>query len=230
LVGTIDRGQFGITVMFDAPLTPQDVSDFYTSSLSGDGWKDVGAGYASPGFVNQSSTNQTFCYTSADNVLTGLFINVQATKDNTSGTDISINSPADPSMCQGIGEGSQSMADIYSLLPQLKTPDGVEILPQYGGGGGGGGGAAGYLQTSLSATLKSDLAIGDILVAYSDELKAAGWESVSAENTDHLAYSGWNLKDKQGAPWAGSFTLTANPGLPNQYTAILTVQEIPPQK
>ncbi len=230
LVGTVDRGQFGITVMLNMALTPQDVIDFYSDSLNGDGWKKLEGVPGASGFVDQPVSSQTFCYTNAANVSTGVYINAQSTQDNTTGTDISIYSPAEPAMCAGISEAGYGPGnDPYSLLPQLKTPEGIEVLPQFGGGGGGGGGV-GYRQASIYAALKSDMAIADILAAYNDELKAIGWESISIESSDHLAYSGWSLKGWDDTVWTGTFTLTANPGIENQYSAWLVVQEVPPQK
>ncbi|MBZ0287409.1 MAG: hypothetical protein K8I30_07330, partial [Anaerolineae bacterium] len=72
----------------------------------------------------------------------------------------------------------------------------------------------------------STLPMQDIANAYNAQLEAAGWEAVDSEVGSRIARSGWTLKDMEGKSWAGTFTLTANPAVADQYTAQVTIQEI----
>lgn len=228
IIGSVDQGDLGgVNIMLDIPSMPDAVADFYSKSFTSPDWSNVAQGMGTGGFVTQLSTSGQYCYANGKASLS-IVAQAQGADSKTSDTHIYVYGADNASLCQGgVTEGGYRYADDpYSLLPQLTTPEGVEIVPNYGGGGGGGG-PVGLRAASTSVVLKSALAISDIAAAYNTQLEAAGWKSDETENGTHLTYSGWDVSDTKGAKWAGTFTLVANPAAADQYTATLTVQELP---
>ena len=129
-------------------------------------------------------------------------------------------SSADNYPCTPDGSFTQ---DPYRLMPQLETPEGVTLL----GGGSGWGGSSGFQSVSTQAYLESDLPLEDIAAAYNDQLEDFGWQAAGEENGDKVSWSGWTLEG-DGHIWAGTLTLTASPTAANQYSATLTIQDMPP--
>src|SRR5262249_30793020 len=157
IIGSVDRGALGgVDIMLDVPSMPDAVSDFYSKALVTPDWSNVAQNMGTGGFVSQLSTSSQYCYANGKASLS-IVAQAQGADSKTSDTHIYVYGADNTSLCQGgVTEGGYKFADDpYSLLPQLTTPDGVEIVPNYAGGGGGGG-PSGLRAASTSVVLKSD--------------------------------------------------------------------------
>jgi hypothetical protein len=223
IIGSVDYGTPGyVQVMLDSNQTPDDVVKFFGESLTAHDWTIFENYPVGSGFVSEPQSGANYCYKNDQAMLN---INAQAS-DTITHVLLYINVAGEGfTVCNKDGEGG-GPGEPYTLLPQLQTPDGVELLPQ-GSSGGGGGGGPGYRSASVSAYLGSELRIGEIAAAYNQQLQDAGWEAVRSEDGDSMAFSGWTLIDKDGKPWSGTFLLTASPAAENEYLAQVIIQEMP---
>jgi hypothetical protein len=224
-IGSISYGTPGYTqIMVDTPQSPSDVVQFFRDSLKPDQWQVIENALTNePVFVSEPSASANFCY---QETLGTLNVKAQAEDDITHVVlMLFTNAPGEGISCKSSGQAPEVGAP-YTLLPQLTTPDGVEIRPS--GGAGGIADVIGYRSAVIGASLSSELSLQAIADAYNQQLKAAGWMMSGSESGDHLSWSGWTLKDTQGKTWAGTFLLIANSVIENLYIAQVTVQEIPP--
>jgi hypothetical protein len=223
LIGSIVYSNLGdMQMLLDADLPPVELVAFFHNSLDSNLWTVVEnfpyPGYRS-GFVSELATSTKFCY---QNGLAAMTIYAQAQPQQTaSQVQIDVTFPGDAATCF-----VRDFLDLpFSLLPQLQTPDGVTLLPGNGNGSGGTG-LPGFRSGSISALLYSTLPMQDIADAYNHQLVGAGWQKTDAESGGHLSWSGWTLKDTDGKSWSGTFLLTANPTVEDQYTAQVMIQEL----
>ena len=224
-VGSVFYGSPGYTqIILDAQQTPDDVMQFFRDSLTSSDWSSLN-GDTTPvgGFVSQPWSEAYFCY-QLDKALLRVTAQGAETPTNVS---VFITAPADTTACVGAGAGA-APGEPYNLLPQLQTPEGVTILPN--GKGGGNLGAPGNSYASVSAALTSDLPVSKIADAYNEQLKSAGWQPISQESGDKMAWSGWTLPSAAGKTWMGTFVLIANPAIDDQYAAQVIIEEMPAQQ
>lgn len=218
VIGSVVRPAPAPTEIFlDSSQSPDDVVAFFQDSLSSDEWTLV-SDFPGGGFTTTKSASAFFC---SDSLETMFNVNAFGYE---SGSDTRIYiSPIDNYACDQ--RGAESMTyDIYTLLPQLQTPEGVELLQ---GSGGGGDGMLGSQSAFTQAFLRSELPLAEITAAYDEQLEAAGWMPVDDEIGDKLAWSGWSITDDEGEIWSGTLTLTASATAPNIYAATLMIQETP---
>lgn len=221
IIGSITHSAFGNTeVIFDTAAGPKDLVTFFTDALSGDAWQaNTNMPGMQGGFVQQEISTISFCYNTSEAWVT---VNSSAVDDGLTDAHIYIASPGDAYMCGG---NEINMAgDAYAMLPELRTPEGVEILPT-GISGGGGGGAPGQRSANMSVVLGTERPVADVIADYNTQLEAAGWTNVMMESGVGFAWSGWTFTDETGTIWGGTLTLTANPTAENQFNASITVLE-----
>lgn len=226
LIGSIDRGELGGTdVILEVPQPAASITQFYVDTLTDDPWTLLDSMPGATGFVNQESTMRQFCYGDDE---AALMVNAAETGDNTSDAHLYVFAPAQGYLCHPLTEANLPPSDDpYALLPQLKTPEGVTLVPNFSAGGGGSG-QPGYRSASNGAMLQSDLEIAAIAEAYNQQLKAAGWKQIESESGENMAFSGWMVTSPKGAELSGTFSLAANPLVEGQYMAFVMVQEVPP--
>jgi hypothetical protein len=222
MIGSVFYGSPGYThIILDAQQTPDEVVQFFRDSLTSRDWSAL-SDDSSPngGFVSQPWSQAFFCY-QTDKAL------FQVTAQNSAPTDVElfITAPADTTACVGAGAGA-SPGEPFTLMPQLQVPPEVSLLPS--GTGAGDLGARGKY-ASFSTALTSDLPITKIADAYSEQLKALGWQPISQEANDKINWSGWTVPGDSGKTWAGTFLLSANPAVTGRYTAQVIIEEIPAQ-
>ncbi|MBN2472546.1 MAG: hypothetical protein JXN59_17605 [Anaerolineae bacterium] len=211
-----------IRIYLNSDLDPQVVTEFYMDTLTGTDWREYST-FQGSGFVDAASTGAIYCYQDAHMVN----IDSHPLSDGTTDTQILIHfARVVPTCAQGAAADSpeMSMQQVFALIPQLETPQGVRLLP--GGGGGGGGGIGGIRTASTSSYLESEIPLGELLHAYNTQLEAAGWDMVNMESGQFSAWSGWMLADEQGIAWEGALTITVTPADPAMFHATVTVREL----
>jgi hypothetical protein len=215
--------QSRIEIILDVPQSPDDLIQFFRTSLSAGQWAALSAA-AIPvgGFVSQPWSTDYFCY-QTDAAMLGVTAKASETLTHVT---LLIFTPADATPCGGAGTIDAS-GEPYSLLPQLQTPDGVTLVPGTNGIQNPGVVEQGY--TGVSATLSSDLPVSKLTQAYHRQLEDAGWYLVSQEVSDKMAWSAWTLQDAEGKTWTGTFVLIPRPAVEDQYAAQVMVETMPAQ-
>jgi hypothetical protein len=217
VIGSIDRGDLtGIEIILDSDQSPEAVVAFFSDTLLSSDWHVIDT-FPGGGFTTGASDTAFYC--SPDN---RVMMSISAFEYG-GGTDIRLY--INPSGSYVCNESANSLGydEPYGLLPQLKTPEGVELLQ---GGGSGGGGGSGFQSVSTQAYLQSDLPLDEIVAAYNAQLEAAGWHLVGQESASKLAWSGWTI-EAENRVWGGTLTFTASPTAPDQYVATLSILETP---
>ncbi|MCB9449966.1 MAG: hypothetical protein H6672_00915 [Anaerolineaceae bacterium] len=221
LIGSITHSVYTSTeIIFDTAVSPKDLVAFYTENLPGDAWRaNTNLPVPQGGFVQQETSIGNFCSTTGEFWMT---INSTAMDGELTDAHIYISAPGDPSTCGG---NEINMAtDAFTMLPELRTPEGVEILPQVSSGGGGGGGF-GQRYASMGVVLGTERPLADVLTDYNVQLEGAGWHNVMAESGTGFAWSSWTITDESGVIWGGTLTITASPTSENEFSATITVAE-----
>lgn len=228
LIGALEQEEFGTEIWLETEMLPADVIDAYAEALE-DEWQAVDAPFGSPGgFVTEQRSNSLFCPIDED---AEAAINVSALlrPNDVTAVRFTINTEGGrnlPPVCDEDFDPRRGFAgpDPYMLVPQLVTPDEIDVQRNsqtFGGGGGPGNASA-----STSVVLVSDGGASDIAPLYEVQLEAAGWEQTSGSADENAAWSNWTLEDEDGNQWSGLFTLTSlGPGS-NEFYAMLRVAEV----
>jgi len=105
------------------------------------------------------------------------------------------------------------------LLPPLKPPADTRVMTDSAGGG-----PNSFYQ---SAIVRTSLSLSDLDSHYQEQLQKAGWELVGSDRTKAVAWSEWQLQDKQGRPWVGSLLITKRFAQDDSYLMLLRVERAP---
>jgi len=223
IVGMIERpAPTPSQIILETELAPADAMNAIVEDLGADWEEQTNMPVGPSGFIAYENVTKQFCYNGDEAAVS---VVAQQLESGLTEINLHIFTATDPYMCSEAAGEMYGMVP-YNLLPQLKTPEGAELVPQFGGGGGGGG-APGYRSASNSAMLETERPVAEIAADYNAQLEAAGWVLAKSEAGENFAYSGWTLTDEQEADWSGFMTITADPSNVNQLLAVITIQEIP---
>jgi len=182
ILGSLIKGDEGIEVILDVNQNPEDVLDFYKTSLAADNWSEVDR---SGGFVWEGD-KITFCQGVTSPALS---IGIYEIEDGPTDVRITVNTDRDTSPC------IRDVYDWHKPLPKLAAPPGAR---QYGTGGSYMGSS-----TTESTTLATDLNSTALEAYFADQLKEANWTRIGGGQNGPLAWSTWELTDENGIKWNG---------------------------
>lgn len=210
-------------VYLASALSAEELMTYFSENLPTELWEQVNLNSGGPrGFNAPVTANAQFCYQEDE-----AFLDMTAFTEEDGETRvfgyISLEDAFYPCNSE---PGQMPSDDPYMQLPNLETPEGVEIANNYGGGGGGGGGY-GFRTASTSTFLRSELNAGEILELYNAQLVEQGWTQVSSTGGEAVAGSNWTLVDENGRTWGGIFSIQASPTEANLYYAEIVIIEAP---
>jgi hypothetical protein len=135
-------------------------------------------------------------------------LSVNASADRGQPTDVRLN--LNTSKTQGYPCFQQPGAGPMSnqLIPRLVAPSGAQ---QVEGGGGGSGSRSSY----TTASYATDQSASALASFYGDQLTQAGWTKLDSGQSGQIAWSTWELRDKDGTSWKGLFFALDLPGIPS---------------
>lgn len=206
-------------------LPAEDLITYFQETLPTQEWDLINSNPGGPrGFNAQAVMNAQFCFQGDE-----AFIDMTAFGSDEGQTRVFAYVALEDAMypCNQNPQAAPT-DDPYLMLPNLETPEGVEIATNYGGGGGGGGGF-GFRTASTSTFLRSELTATEIIALYNPQLEAQGWTLVSNSDSPALAGSTWTLTDEDGDIWGAIFSIQASPSQENLYYAEVLIVEGPSQ-
>lgn len=105
-----------------------------------------------------------------------------------------------------------------AVIPDLRTPEGVTLLPESSGRRGmssGGTSEQGY--ATISSGLISELKISQIFDGYNVQLENLNWQIINRSISNTSSISSWQF-DAEGQVWRAYLILIADPLASNEYS------------
>ena len=225
IIGSIDRGEFGgIEVYAESTELPQDISaTFAEIVMQLPEWTLMGADMRRPtgGFVDVPPSFINFCHESGE---MGIMFTAQPSAEITN-INFSIQRGDFVFSCEPeLMASSRIQNDPFSLIPELRSPEGVHLDPSRTGGGGGGG-FPGTRFASQSAILKTELSLSEFYSTYTEQLEALDWEFIGSDVDETFSWSNWKFIDSDEDEWAVTFTISLHPLADDTYFANILIQE-----
>lgn len=108
-------------------------------------------------------------------------------------------------------QSSEVFIGVSTLIPSLEPPPGGR---QWGGGGGSDSESA---STSATLDVESDIALPLLANHYAQQLERGGWQRTGEGSAEPMAWSTWELHDKENERWMGVFALLQVLGMERKY-------------
>lgn len=216
VVGSVvQQDQLGTSVYLNVPLSAEETQAFFAEQLPAVGLVPNVPFEDTSVFGTPSGAGQLNVYCAEDKE-TVIYTTVSPTEDDQqSSASLQITRQNYGPCSDGGSPVATSMAQ--ELLPKLKSPAGAQM-------DGSGGGGSSDRDAYASATFTSDLDAAALNAQYASQLKAAGWKLIKQAEADGVAWSSWELQDKQGKPWAGMLTVSERPARANGFNVELRVE------
>ena len=214
IVGSLVRSQQHADIALDSSLTADAILEFYTQRLSADGWNKIAPmGQFSGGFMQpfQRGVGATFCRGSRGPALS---VRIFEGKNGLNEVRINYNADSRNSPCDMGRQRGTMMHE--GPIPSLAPPPSAELMS----GGSSGGGSNNW---HTSAGLETDLDLGTLASHYTAQLEKAGWQRHDGGQAGPTVWSNWQLKDKEGEPWHGTFFILKDTLWPRQHFLYLKV-------
>ncbi len=204
VIGSVVRGEESIQIVLDASQAPDRVLDFYRQRMLAAGWSAQDQSAApSGGFVPSSIlTGLTLCQSRSG---PSLFINASA--ESGQPTDVRLNLNTNKTQAYPCSPQPGGLSPTEQLLPRLVAPAGARQIE-------GGSGSSSTGSSYNSATLAIDQNAAALAAFYGDQLTQAGWTKQDSGQSGPVAWSTWDLPDKQRTSWKGLFFALDLPGTP----------------
>ncbi len=194
-----------IFVILDVPMTPDLTLDFYRKRLTSQDWTEIPG--MNRGFVEQGVFSVNFCQGPNNSSLI-----VTATPQE-NGTDlcISVMSDTDYSFCS---QGPSFLDDWLMPIPMLTGPNGTRMLYAESMGGPDS-------MQAVSATLETEMNSSSLTDHYADQLKAANWTMIGADESGPSSWSSWSYNNEDGRAWDGFLMALELPGTDEKQRFVL---------
>lgn len=201
-----------VTMLVDAPLSPEQSIASYTNALEAENWTQDVMPHMHGGFVHAQPGGFTFVHfhsAAGDWMLT--ISTMSDADERETALSIMLRKDQRPNW-----QRSVRTPDMMQLIPPLLPPPGAS---QQGGGGGGG---AGRWQTN--ATVETALPVADVLAHYDRQLEKGGWRRRDGGASGPAAWSFWAFQDNDGEPWRGVFLALNSPDRPRDYLVLVQIE------
>ena len=215
IAGSVQQPESYTQIILDANLTPAQVTEFYSQTLSSAGWQPAPKEPQGGGFVGSTDFPARYCLREDE-----AYLEIWSLEKPEGMTDVRLNlyAPAQAYFCQEREAGS--MDEGMSLIPALEAPSGTRMM-------GGGSGSSGDGSSYISSDLESSLSAEELLEHYNAQLVSAGWELVEQGTTPVVSWSTWKLTDKNGKAWGGTLFIMEGQLNPEKRLAMLSVERAP---
>jgi hypothetical protein len=221
IIGSFVRTPEDILLLLDTDLLPAEVIAFYTQRMQAIGWSEPDIlrkqkQHHEGGFTH--TTQRRAAYITFCKGQRGPALMVSASRGQEEGekTQVRLNldSRSRGSPCM---QSSEIFMGVAALIPPLEPPpDGR----QWGGGGGSNSESA---STAATLDVENNTTLPLLAAHYARQLEQAGWQCTGEGNTEPMAWSTWELHDKENERWMGVFTLLEVPGMERKYALQMNI-------
>ncbi len=207
------------TILVDAPLAGERVSEFYIEQLKALGWTFQsfhGGGFVSVlpgGFAHLRFTSPVDGYALMITAQPGHGSASAAAPETTLSIIVHRDNPQMAARRRGMGH--ENMRANESLIPTLMPPPGA--LQQGGGSGGG------MKRWEANTRMESERPVAEVIAWYDRQLTRGGWTRRNGDASGPVGWSFWSLTDSAGEPWRGLLVTLSNPDHPSHYFVIVEV-------
>ena len=204
IIGSYARTPDDTLLLFDADQSPAEIIDFYKLHMQQMGWSE-------PDVLRRQRQHQEggFTHTAIQaSYITlckgrrGPALMISASSSQTEGgktkVRLNIDTRSHSSPCT---QSSEFFIGVSNLIPPLEPPLGGR---QWGGGGGSNSESA---STSATLDMENDTTLSVLAAHYTRQIEQGGWKRTGEASAEPMAWSTWELHDKENEHWMGIFTL-----------------------
>lgn len=192
----------GAEMIFEGQGDPEAVAADYAAILAGLGWQRVEQPRPpSGGFQHRAMMGSTLLIDQGEAAI--VFLHAADREDGGAELRVRYDPVHAQDMLANIGQG---MRHEEPILPELKPPPGVRLLPEGTGGGGG--------RWKSDARAQTEMAPMELEAYFAKQLEAVGWGRLSGSADEFFAWSSWLIPAVPPAKeWRGVLlVLAAFPG------------------
>ncbi|HET9111821.1 MAG TPA: hypothetical protein VFN78_13410 [Ktedonobacterales bacterium] len=201
-----------VTILVDAPLSPEQSIAFYTNALEAANWTQDVMPHMHGGFVHAQPGGFTFLNfhsAAGDWILT--VSTMSGADERQTALSIMLRKDQRPSW-----QRSGRTPDMMGLIPPLLPPPGAS---QQGGGGGGS-----HDRWQTNARVETALPVAELLAHYDRQLEKGGWRRRDGGASGPAGWSFWAFTDSEGEPWRGAFLALNSPDRPRDYLVLVQIE------
>ncbi|GAC1392797.1 MAG: hypothetical protein NVS4B11_16070 [Ktedonobacteraceae bacterium] len=212
VVGSFIRTPEDTLLLLDTDQSPAEIIAFYTQQMQAAGWSepDVLRRQRHEGGFTHTAVRASYITFCKGQRGPALMISASRGQNEGAKTQVRLNldtsSRGSPCM-----QSSEIFMGVHALIPPLEPPTGGR---QWGGGGGSDSESA---STSATLDMESDTTLPLLADHYVRQLEQGGWQRTGEGSTEPMAWSTWELRDKEQERWMGMFALLQVPGMERKY-------------
>jgi hypothetical protein len=216
LIGSLVQ-RMHVTVIFDTPMTPDQVTAFYKDRMIADGWTEpepwpfFGQGGFQPNMM-QDFMGTVFCRQA-----TSISLHIGDSPSDSPAREVRLKYDTDPrsSICGQQHRQRRHFAGMFrDVIPNLLAPPKSQQMPR-------GGSGSSDTHSETTGYLKTDLDLSSVAMHYKDQLRKSGWQEQESADNGPMAWSSYKFKDEDGEDWNGIFYVVEVPKKEGEYTLFL---------
>ncbi|MDQ6645533.1 MAG: hypothetical protein M3Y76_13905 [Chloroflexota bacterium] len=213
IVGSFARTPEDILLLLDTEQSPAEVVAFYIQRMQAIGWSEpdiLRRLHHEGGFTHMTQRRVSYITLCKGQRGPALMVSASRGQEESGKTQVRLNldtrSRGSPCM-----QSSAIFMGVGALIPPLEPPpDGR----QWGGGGGSDSESA---STAATLDVENNTTLPLLAAHYVLQLEQAGWQRTGEGSSEPMAWSTWELYDKQNERWMAVFTLLEVPGMERKY-------------
>jgi hypothetical protein len=215
VLGSLERENGDVTVVFDCDRTATDIVAFYRLQLTAAGWYEPARHRATGGFMVGAGAGERhwlqFCKSRRG---LGLELSVQQRGAQLTSVRLALQSDGRYGPCAH----EERQSPYQERLPSLSPPANSRQMP---------GSAAASSEFQFSdAILETDEDLASVGDHYAAQLVAAGWQSKGRGVDPQLVWHSWTFDDREGERWQGLFLARTRTLLPGEVLLHLRVDRL----
>ncbi len=214
VIGSFMSTPEDILLLFDTEQSPAEIIAFYIQQMQAAGWSEPDIlrkrHHHEGGFTH---TAIRASYITLCKGRRGPALMVSASRGQNEGEKTQVRLNLDTrSYGSPCTQSSEFFIAVSNLIPTLEPPSGGH---QWVGGGGGNNSES--ASTSATLDMESDITLPLLADHYTRQIEQGGWQRTGEGSTEPMAWSTWELRDKENERWMGVFTLLQVPGMEHKY-------------
>ncbi len=220
IIGSFISSAEDTLLLLDTDQSPAEIIAFYTQQMQTAGWSEPDVlqrqrQLHEGGFTHTAARAS---YITLCKGRRGPALMVSASRESNEGAKTQVRLNLDTSSrgspCM---QSSEIFMGVSSLIPSLEPPTGGR---QWGGGGGSNSESA---STSATLDMENDVTLPLLADHYTRQLEQGGWQRTGEGSTEPMAWSTWELRDKENERWLGVFALLRVPGIERKYSMHMNI-------
>lgn len=215
VIGSYARTPEDTILLFDTDQSSTEIITFYTQQMQATGWSEPDVlrrqrQHHEGGFTHTATQGSyiTLCRGRRGPALM-IYASTGPNDGEKTRVRLNLDTRSHNSPCT---QSSEFFIGVSRLIPRLEPPPGGR---QWGGGGGGSDSES--ASTSATLDVDSDITLPLLAAHYTRQIERGGWQSTGEGSTEPMAWSTWELQDKENERWMGVFTLLQVPGMERKY-------------